>query len=1512
MNKAYEKIVWKDEPSIDSPINADNLNGISNGLDVVDTRVVTLDNELKDKSMHLETEKLDKAEAGMMFENLYVEPHTGNLVFTRHNGERYSVKTNLEKVVTNWSFDQSTQKMILITPNGRVEIDLSSFISEIDFQNSDTISFTVNGDGSVKAEVKKGSITEEHLRPDYLADIRVESGRALEYSTSAGTNAQKASYSAAAAAGHASAAMDAQAEAGKSAQSALESKESAAASSESARQYSEMAGNDASASEAFANVSEEKSIEAADYAMEAESFTHGGTGIASRPGEDTDNAKYYYEKTKEAAAGIPDVPGSGYALADGSNVSGIWEGLTAGKAVSDEYGHRISSWYARKDVVGAGSTEEVAYTYPGDTWGEMQSAADVSLAEALSAATEKITNAIFGITTRDIKAADTTRWMVHDFNEATKYPGLYHAAVWDDGFTMDKHAPTDSDKFALIVLEDGHQIAIPDGTNDIYVRNLNDGAWSPWEKVGGSGGSALVVKEIASSELDAATGNYVVLVRSDNASDVIIDINHKEGFQENYAVFCFVNEASIGAQVAIDLGINGDIFTRYGSFRGSNEWGAWKRVGGFSGSYNDLTDKPDIPSQPSDIGALPSGGNAVSASKWQTARNINGMSIDGSANRANYGICATSASTAAKTVSCTGFLLSTGAEIAVKFNNTNTASSPTLNVNGTGAKPIYYRGSAIAAGYIAANRTYTFRYNGTQWDFVGDINVDTNTWKANTKDSEGYVTKGSGNPNKVWKTDASGNPGWRDEAGGTGGVSGTATAVSRAADTSDAGRKLWFDSPDATDTEGRLAYDPNLTYNPYTKALEAGTFNSQYISTKQMNLADAGWKKIARVGFNKPSTGSCIMDIKREYANTNNEYHRIALLCTYGKYGLAPVMDKSNEQIITKARLVTEAGGWSFIEVYYNSAPSNPVTITIENALVGSSAWEVIGQGADTEIPSEGTVAAQFDIPANSLPVTTSSNIFLPLTGGKLSDQIIVETPAGKDAFLNSSSSSTGNKIGFGVSTSGINRGIWDYTLKKWILRVSQDISPDTELTPFKVLGSITFPNSGSVIQQQPAASNYASAIKWDDASEEAKTYKPAISRHNSGRAIIILPYTTDKAPWDGAVGLYIRNDLLLHEGKRVLKEDNFANYVTAASIGAADKSIYGDNVVSFGRKTGSEIGGGSFAFGKDVEASGEYSHAEGSGTNAVGASSHAEGNSTYARGDYSHTSGHYTEADNYASSAFGKFSKPMTTGGGYGNQIGDAFVVGNGIAHYEHTRSNAMRVTYDGNVYGMNAFNASGADFAELYEFADGNPDNEDRVGYFVTLAGDGKVRIAGDGDYILGIVSGNPCIVGNADEDYYWKYERDEFNRIVMEDVPETVKKMEEVTETVQATDEEGNPLLDGETGEPIMVEVVKEEPVYDEETGDPVMVETGRVLKNARMKVSDSYDPSLQGTYMERKYRKEWCYVGKKGQVPVRDDGTCIPGQFCRCVDGGIAAVSWERGFDTYMVAKRISPSVVLAEL
>lgn len=122
-------------------------------------------------------------------------------------------------------------------------------------------------------------------------------------------------------------------------------------------------------------------------------------------------------------------------------------------------------------------------------------------------------------------------------------------------------------------------------------------------------------------------------------------------------------------------------------------------------------------------------------SNLATTRYFNGVAFNGGADVVNYGVCSTAAATAAKVVACAGFALKTGAHILVKFTVTNTvtptAAAPlTLNVNNTGAKRIFYHGSAaFAASYVSANRVIEFVYDGTQYAVVGDW--DTNTRYSN-------------------------------------------------------------------------------------------------------------------------------------------------------------------------------------------------------------------------------------------------------------------------------------------------------------------------------------------------------------------------------------------------------------------------------------------------------------------------------------------------------------------------------------------------------------------------------------------------------------------------------------------------------------------------------------------------------------------------------------------------------------------------------------------------------------
>lgn len=80
-----------------------------------------------------------------------------------------------------------------------------------------------------------------------------------------------------------------------------------------------------------------------------------------------------------------------------------------------------------------------------------------------------------------------------------------------------------------------------------------------------------------------------------------------------------------------------------------------------------------------------------------------------------YGTCSTASNTNAKAGALSGFALAVGAIVGIRFANGNTAAAATLNVNSTGAKPIYYGDAYVTGSMITAGMTAMFQYNGSQW-----------------------------------------------------------------------------------------------------------------------------------------------------------------------------------------------------------------------------------------------------------------------------------------------------------------------------------------------------------------------------------------------------------------------------------------------------------------------------------------------------------------------------------------------------------------------------------------------------------------------------------------------------------------------------------------------------------------------------------------------------------------------------------------------------------------------------
>ena len=97
-----------------------------------------------------------------------------------------------------------------------------------------------------------------------------------------------------------------------------------------------------------------------------------------------------------------------------------------------------------------------------------------------------------------------------------------------------------------------------------------------------------------------------------------------------------------------------------------------------------------------------------------------------------------------------------------------------------------------------------------------------------------------------------------------------------------------------------------------------------------------------------------------------------------------------------------------------------------------------------------------------------------------------------------------------------------------------------------------------------------------------------------------------------------------------------------------------------------------------------------------------------------------------------------------------------------------------DGNAFADNNWNAGGADYAEYFEWSDGNSDNEDRRGYTVVLDGD-KIRKSTSEDNattIIGVISDNPSVVGNnAWDSWSDKYQKDDYASYILNENGERI---------------------------------------------------------------------------------------------------------------------------------------------
>ena len=188
MNKLYVGVAWENYPSERSPVNAHNLLIMNNGIDALDNRVIEMD-----------AVKVNKEVANTLVKNWLIDEATGIITVEKLNGEKILFDLNIEKIPVNFELSEDGILTMTTDDGTQYTANIGAMIPVLTFEDSDEIAVSVSGEGVNKTysfSIKDGSVTEDKLQPNFLADVKTEVAKAQASQESAAQSASDASTSA--------------------------------------------------------------------------------------------------------------------------------------------------------------------------------------------------------------------------------------------------------------------------------------------------------------------------------------------------------------------------------------------------------------------------------------------------------------------------------------------------------------------------------------------------------------------------------------------------------------------------------------------------------------------------------------------------------------------------------------------------------------------------------------------------------------------------------------------------------------------------------------------------------------------------------------------------------------------------------------------------------------------------------------------------------------------------------------------------------------------------------------------------------------------------------------------------------------------------------------------------------------------------------------------------------------------------------------------------------------------
>lgn len=172
----------------------------------------------------------------------------------------------------------------------------------------------------------------------------------------------------------------------------------------------------------------------------------------------------------------------------------------------------------------------------------------------------------------------------------------------------------------------------------------------------------------------------------------------------------------------------------------------------------------------------------------------------------------------------------------------------------------------------------------------------------------------------------------------------------------------------------RYASITDDTYEPYVEDVNTRLSDTVLPKYKKIALNSVGWYRIAKIELSTEqqakgsSCNSCDIELKRDYASTINEYHKIQLVSVRDNSSFANETSggATGGHLITKIRHVYDTTNTCYLEIYYSGTYTNNIRVTLSNHMnVNGEVWQLIEPIATSETVSNVTVLGSHDFALN-------------------------------------------------------------------------------------------------------------------------------------------------------------------------------------------------------------------------------------------------------------------------------------------------------------------------------------------------------------------------------------------------------------------------------------------------------------------------------------------------------------------------------------------------------------------